>query len=161
MINFVNVLPVGENLEPSSIYYVQDGEGNAKHYVTDNLGIATPVSSEELVQEYIAKLKGQAEGYAELDENSNIPIAQIPSGSRPAEISSAISSAQTALQSNINQKADADAVYSKTEVDSSLSTLQGAVDAKQSNLLNASDLAKIGDSTFDGKQIVLIGANEW
>lgn len=159
MINFVAALPA--NLEPNSIYYVEGDGSSASHFVADNEGNAIPISSETLVQAYMATLKGQANGYAELTAESTLPVSQLPEGSRPSAITDAITLVQNALQTNINAKADASAVYDRSQVDSIESALQSQIDAKQGGLANAADLAKIGNATFDGKPIILLTATEW
>lgn len=159
MINFVTELP--PVLEPSNIYYVDNGSGNAQHYVADQSGNPVPVTTESLVQAYMANLKGSANGYAELDGSQKLPVGQMPAGSSPAEISSAISASESGLQSDIDAKADAAAVYTKAQVDSIESGLQSQVNSKQGTLSNATDVAKLGDSTFDGKPLVLLSTVEW
>ncbi len=159
MINFVSNLP--PQLEPNSIYYVAGDGSSASHFVSDSSGNAIPISTEQLVQAYMASLKGASNGYAELDGGGTLPILQLPTGSKPAEIAAAISSSEGTLQSNINQKADASAVYEKSHVDSLQSSLQSQLDAKQGSFSNAADLAKLGDATFDGKPIILLTAIEW
>jgi hypothetical protein len=109
----------------------------------------------------MSSLKGVANGYAELDENQTVPVAQMPSGSKPTEINSAISSVQSTLQSNINQKADSAAVYTKSEVDSIESGLQSQVNGKQAALLNASAVEKLGDGSYNGKPLVLLTTSQW
>ena len=109
----------------------------------------------------MSELKGTANGYAELDGNQKLPLAQMPTGSSPTEISNSINSVQTNLQSSINQKADLDLVYNKTQIDSLESGLQSQVNSKQAALSNAGDVAKLGDSTFDGKPLVFLTAAQW
>lgn len=159
MINFVTELP--PVLEPNNIYYIQGGIGNAIHYVSDDEGNPRPVSTEQLIQSYMNNLKGAADGYAALDGNSQLPVANLPTGSKPAEISSAIGSVQTALQLDINQKADASAVYSKSEVDSLENGLQSQVNGKQAVLSNAAAVQKLGDGSYDNKPLVLLTTTEW
>lgn len=159
MINFVTELP--PVLEPNSIYYIEGGIGNALHFVSDNEGNAKPVSTEQLIQSYMNNLKGSANGYAPLDGGTRLPIANLPTGSKPAEISSAISSVQSTLQSSINQKADSGSVYSKSQVDSIESGLQGQVSSKQSQLSNEAAVVKLGDGSYNGKPMVLLTATQW
>lgn len=159
MINFVLTLP--PVLEPNSIYYVQGAGGNAQHFVSDDSGNPIKVSTEDLVQAYMANLKGTANGYAELDGSGTIPETQLPAGSSPGDISGAISAVQSTLQSNIDQKADTASVYTQLQVDALESGLQTQIDAKQASLSNADDVAKIGDATFDGKPLVLVSTIEW
>jgi hypothetical protein len=159
MINFVTELPAV--LEPNSLYYIEGELGNATHYVSDSEGVAKQVTTVQIVQSYMGNLKGTANGYAELDGNLKLPLAQMPSGSSPTEISSAIDSVESSLQSNINQKADADSVYNKAQVDSLETGLQNQVNSKQATLSNAIDVAKLGDSSYDGKPIVLLTATQW
>ena len=159
MINFVTELP--PVLEPNNIYYIEGGSGNATHYVSDSEGNAKAVSTEQIIQVYMSSLKGAANGYAELDGSSRLPVANLPTGSKPTEISSAINSVQTSLQSNINQKADSAEVYSKTEVDSIESGLQSQVNGKQAALSNATAVQKLGDGSYDGKTMVLLTATQW
>lgn len=159
MINFVTELP--PVLEPNSIYYIEGSIGNAIHYVSDSEGNAKPVSTEQLMQNYMNSLKGAANGYAPLDGSSTLPIANMPTGSKPAEINSAISSVQSSLQSSINQKADSGAVYTKTQVDSIESGLQGQVDGKQAQLSNEAAIVKLGDGSYNGKPMVLLTATQW
>ncbi len=159
MINFVETLP--GVLEPNSIYYVKGDGTNASHYVSDDEGNPVAISSETLVRAYMESLKGQANGYAELNGESTLPVNQLPAGSKPADITNAIGLVETALQANINAKADASSVYDRTHVDSLQSALQSQIDAKQSGLANAADVAKLGNATFDGKPIILLTATEW
>jgi len=159
MINFVTQLPAV--LEPNSLYYLEGESGNAIHYVSDSEGNAIPVTTVQIIQSYMSELKGTANGYAELDGNQKLPLAQMPTGSSPTEISNSINLVQTNLQSSINQKADLDLVYNKTQIDSLESGLQSQVNSKQAALSNAGDVAKLGDSTFDGKPLVLLTAAQW
>lgn len=159
MINFVTALPA--ELEPNSLYFIEGGSGNATHYVSNSEGNPVPVTTVQLVQSYMSELKGTANGYAELDGNLKVPLAQLPEGLNPTAISNAINSIETSLQSIINQKADADLVYNKTQIDSIESGLQSQVNSKQASLSNAGVLAKLGDSTFDGKPLVLLTAAQW
>jgi|GEM_PF-2834311 len=133
MLNFVTELPA--TLEPNSIYYVQGTEGEAEHYVSDASGSPIKVTTKELVQAYMSSLKGAANGYASLDATQKIPASQLPDGSKPADISSAISTAQNSLQTEI--------------------------DGKQAALVNANEVAKIGESTFDGNPMVLLKSADW
>ncbi len=159
MINFVTELPAV--LEPNSLYYIEGESGNATHYVSDSEGVAKQVTTVQIVQSYMGNLKGSANGYAELDGNLKLPLAQLPAGSSPTEITDAITSVESSLQSNINQKADSASVYDKTQIDSLENGLQSQVNSKQASLSNAGDVAKLGDSTFDGKPIVLLTATQW
>jgi len=159
MINFVTELPAV--LEPNSLYFIEGGAGNATHYVSDSEGNPKQVTTEQIVQSYMSNLKGTANGYAELDGNQKVPLTQLPEGLNPTTIEASIDSVESTLQSNINQKADADSVYSKAQVDSLENGLQNQVNSKQETLSNAPDVAKLGDSTFDGKPIVLLTATQW
>lgn len=159
MINFVTELP--PVLEPNNIYYIEGAIGNAIHYVSDSEGNAKPVSTEQLIQNYMQSQKGVANGYAPLDGGGQLPAANLPTGSKPAEISSAINAVETTLQGSINQKADAASVYNKSQVDSIESGLQSQVNSKQAALSNAAAVQKLGDGVYDGKPIVLVTASQW
>lgn len=155
MIHFVVALP--PVLEPNSIYYVDGGEGNALHFVSDQGGNPIEVSTENLVQAYMATLKGSANGYAELDGSGKVPSGQLPAGSTPGDISAV----ETGLQNQINLKADASAVYTQAAVDGIETGLQGQINGKQATLSNASDVAKIGNGTFEGKPLILLETTDW
>lgn len=155
MIHFVVALP--PVLEPNSIYYVDGGQGNALHFVSDNAGTPIQVSTETLVQSYMDSLKGSANGYAELDGSGKVPSGQLPAGSTPGDISAV----ETGLQNQIDLKADASTVYSQAAVDGIEASLQGQINGKQATLSNASDVAKIGDGTFEGKPLILLESVEW
>jgi len=159
MINFVTSLPPSGS--PHSFFILQGAEGNAEIYVSNGEGNLIPASTEQLVQAYMVSLKGAANGYAPLDGGSRLPVANLPTGSKPAEINSAISSVQTTLQSNINQKADSGSVYSKSEVNSIENDLQSQVNGKQAALSNVAAVQKLGDGSYNGKPMVLLTATQW
>jgi len=159
MLNFVSALPV--TLEPNNIYYVQNGTETAAHYVADQAGTAHEVSSQQLVQAYMATIKGVANGYAELDGGGTIPAAQLPAGASPADISAAIATLDTSLQTDIALKANSADLYTRGQVDTIESGLQTQINGKQNGLANAIDLAKVGDSTFEGNPFVLLATSDW
>ena len=148
-IHFVTTLPA-EPLEPNAIYLVENGGDAADLYVADESGTAHAVATDVRMQESIAALRGAANGYASLDGDSKLPASQMPTGSSPSEISSALAA-----------KADASSVYTQAQVNSIETGLQSQIDGKQSTLANASELAKVGDGTFDGDPIIVLGASEW
>ncbi len=159
MINFVNELP--PVLEPNSIYYLEGSIGNAVHFVSDNEGNAKPVSLEQIVQAYMASLRGAANGYAGLDGSNRLPVANLPTGSKPAEISSAINAVEGSLQAAIDTKASSSSVYTRSHIDGVENSLQSQVNGKQAQLSNATAVAKLGDGSYDGKAIVTISIAQW
>jgi len=155
MIHFVVALP--PVLEPNSIYYVQIDGSTAQHFVSDQAGNPIEVSTENLVKAYMATLKGTANGYAELDGSGKLPSGQLPAGSTPGDISAI----ESGLQANIDLKADAASVYTQAAVDGIESGLQGQINGKQATLSNASDVAKVGNGTFEGKPFILLETVDW
>jgi len=159
MLNFVTVLPV--TLEPNNIYYVQNGVDRAAHYVADQSGAPFEVSTEALIQAYMATLKGAANGYAELDGAGTVPAAQLPAGASPSDISAAIAALDASLQADIALKANSADVYTQVEVDGIETGLQAQINGKQASLANAVDVGRIGDSTFGGDPFVLLKTTDW
>lgn len=164
MINFVSSLP--QTLEANGIYFVLTSVENSQGelYVGDKNGNAVSISTVALSQAHINSLKGAANGIAGLNADSKLSTSVMPDGFQTAaQISATIQTAIDGLVSSapgaldtLNELAAAlgdDANFA--------STVNNALAGKQASLSNASEVAKIGNGTFDSKPMILLNTVQW
>ncbi len=162
MVNFVSQLP--ETLEANGIYFVQKSDSKGELYVADNGGEAVGISTEALTIAYVMQKVNAADGIAGLGANGKLALSVMPSEFKTSsEISSEISNQVSALVNSAPAVLDTIGEISAAlgNDENFATTVSTQLAGKQAVLSNATQVAKIGDGTFDGKPIVLIETAEW
>lgn len=167
MIFFLKERPSG-SLEPSSLFFIENSEGNADLLVSNVNGNLIDVATMEIISDQttdqVQVLKNKANGVAGLDANKKLAESSIPANFLTS------TQIQSAINGALNDLVDAapEQLNTLKEISTALgqdpnfaSTMTTQLAGKQSTLSNATQIAKIGDGTFDGKPLVVVSATEW
>ena len=162
MIFFLNELPA--NLEPNGLYFISNGDGTADLYVGDATGRSTVVAAGIATSNHLQGVKNQANGVAGLDANTRLSESVMPSSFQTA------TQINATVQSQVNSLVSAapGALDTLDELANALgddpnfaTTMTNQLAGKQATLSNATEVAKLGNGTFDGKPLVVVSSAEW